>query len=410
MITSIRSIIFFALVFGSIYSCPLQASDYCFSQLENSYSHSHSHSHRAALRRLESLSPGISKDRIRLKISSVDSSFMFYRSFVALFYDELKGELSHSPLSALAHYQGFSPIDYHPDNFSFHGVGNNKIRYQMNDYDNGNRVPVVSDLIRYLSSLKIANSKVFERKVMDELIESYYKGLMGKEAHYPEFLLKDIRFKDGHYFSDSSDYIDLKLDRNLSKGRIAKDLSQNENHLLAHIVEDFFKERLEVLDAFKYYNVTGGSGGLLRYKLLLRGKDHVLVYEFKEIEAEAFNPLNAQLNVSPTETLNFLVADPHFRSFYGMVQMSDKTYFVRPKFDNFKHDDFLEYSKKQQIKMAKVQMNVIGLNHRIALGKKSEIYWSELSTLKDILSDKVDEMTDIMNFYYELLSKDKASL
>ncbi|EQC48527.1 PF10009 domain protein [Bacteriovorax sp. BSW11_IV] len=387
-----------------MYSLPLQASGQCFSQLENSYTHSE------VLSRLENLSPGIDKDKIRLKVSSVDSSFMFYRSFVSLFYDELKARLANSPLRKLEHFQGFSPIDYHPDNFSFYGVGNKELRYQMNDYDNGNRVPVITDLIRYMSSLKIANRNRFDRKELKELIESYYKGLQGKEIDYPEFMLKNIHFKDGHYFSDSSDYGGQKLVRKLSKGRVARELSKDENHFIEQIVEDFFKGRLEVLDAFKYYNVTGGSGGLLRYKILLRDKDHILVYEFKEIEAGAFNPLNAVLNVSPIETLNFLVEDPRFRNFYGMAQMSDKTYFVRPKFDNFKQDDFLEYSNKQQLKLAKVQMNVIGLNHRIALGKKSEIYWSELSTLKDILSDKVDEMTDIMNFYYELLSKDKASL
>jgi hypothetical protein len=318
---------------------------------------------------LVQLNPNLNIQQIKTKIDDCKSSFYLMRSFVTSFYFKLTQDLSLTPemKRALGEY-GWIFGDAHPENFGILLNDKGHAHFTFNDYDDNAYAPLVWDLIRFLTSIKLNNPT----ENLDAIISSYRQGLEENDYLLPKNI-KELLAKaemDGQYpqhkFVDDKNE---KIIRSKYTDELSTSLSQDLNNALDKAYgHDYGK----IVDGVITERTQGGSGGLNRYQVLIKlknkdGSDSKLVLiEFKEMIIASpahFIDIKQPDFVERIQlSLKYTQGEKASR-FYSVQQVGRMVMLMRPRFegnigislDHFKNDD--------QSKLLQTEALLLGVLH-----------------------------------------------
>ena len=293
----------------------------------------------SALSWLRRLNPFLDGKALSAKIVDAEDSLMFFRSFVPNFYDALKtSPLKINALAPLLRHAGWMLGDVHPGNFGAILLEDGSPVFTMNDLDDGGHGPLALDLLRFLSASRLADSTLDPA----EIVRAYGRGLGGApadECDYVSRLLKKAK-KDGQrapsaYFQSGSHELvrSVGVTRNV-KGTVRKRFEK--------VLETLFPGQFELHDVVEVTRSKGGSGGLHRYRVLLKSRHRPnaerswVVLEFKEMTESGMSAFALPAPPSPSERvkqgLAYTVGKAHSNLFrFAEVQGVPMT--VRPRFE-----------------------------------------------------------------------------
>ena len=139
------------------------------------------------VQRIQAFNAGRDPERLRLKYQAMRSgAFSFFRGSAHLFYERLPrgGVLKSAPLV-------WSCGDLHLENFGSFKADNRLVYFDINDFDEGALAPAGWDLVRMVSSLRVAADNVTVRKSEAErlcalFVDSYATALGLGKAYWVE--------------------------------------------------------------------------------------------------------------------------------------------------------------------------------------------------------------------------------
>ncbi|TNF01479.1 MAG: DUF2252 domain-containing protein [Deltaproteobacteria bacterium] len=343
------------------------------------------------LQKLHSLHPDLSLTFLKQKVTAIEDSFMFYRSFVPYFYDKLilkKADLNVP--DSLMTFKGKAIGDLHMDNFGALIKKESELFYGANDPDYANRIPLFADVLRYLSGLYL-NNKNLKKDEFKEIIQAYYAGLKNQTDLVK--VPKKVKQLSVSSLSAPADEIDNtgRLVREIKKFRIPKELTEDEFTILKNLIEQKLGSMVVIHDSFKFLNVTGGSGGYMRYRFLvnLPTESDFLpsrqIIELKEIPENLRLPLSDG-EILLDETLNryYKIEDPNLRKFYGVLNGEGTDFLMRPRWQEMDFPSVSSMSGKEKQKFLEYQAHLIGTYHRQSLEETSQLnpYLTDVDKLK----------------------------
>lgn len=269
----------------------------------------------------------------RAKLDAAADSFHFLRSYVDYFYLLVKANRgSLQAVSAADGVPGWCVGDAHPENFGALIQNDGTSLFTMNDIDDSGPCPVVLDLYRLMVS-----SRLYDQNTkLDKLVQAYAAGLQGQAYEMPS-PVADMLAKSRKK-GTAPDPKKVSGNR-LLRGDNMYELNSGE---LAQIktalasMSAALSPRVKMLDAVSTSKVGGGSGGLLRYEVLLDNGGALLHLEFKEEVTPSIYPVAAgQIPSTPQRVATTIRMDqgPGSSALYSVVTISGKYMFVRPRFD-----------------------------------------------------------------------------
>lgn len=283
------------------------------------------------------------------------SPLLFFRSFVNTYYQDLDSLNPGTPL-------GICLGDPHPENFGFLRFGK-ETRYAFNDLDDSGRCPLLWDVLRYFTALRLMGS---DSKLREALVDEYADIVRGKSKP------KDLR---QGLFPD----LDKKREALLKK-HVKDDRFVAAPELLAPSASETSAIRAawtasnlsgSILDLRSVPRATGGSGGLRRFWLLVRpgvGPRRELL-ELKQLAraGTSFGRWNGTAKTEPAgdriraSAAKIWTGTPNW---FRVVEIGEDTFVLRSR-----EKDSLNLSKlsdKEREEVLKAQVGLLARHHRTA--------------------------------------------
>jgi uncharacterized protein (DUF2252 family) len=303
------------------------------------------------VRQIKAYNSGRDAVRLRLKYRAMRASpFAFLRGSCHLFYDRLerRGIFRSSPLV-------WSCGDLHLENFGSFKGDNRLVYFDINDFDESALAPASWDLVRLLSSLRVAADNVTIRKSEAEalcmhFVDSYAQALALGKAYWIErdtaeglvrSLLDGLRTRRRSEFLNSRTLFKGKKRVLRSDGSKALPATAGQRAAVAAFMATFALTQprppfYQVLDIACRIAGTG-SLGVDRYAILVEGKgspDGNYLLDLKEAlrSTLATHVLSAQPRW-PTEAHRVVTIQRRLQAvspaFLQPVTMGDKPYVLR---------------------------------------------------------------------------------
>ena len=346
---------------------------------------------KTILRQLHLLHPDLTMAFLKQKVTAIEDDFMFYRSFVPYFYKKLELKLPELGVSdSLLSIKGKAIGDLHMDNFGALVKNESKLFYGVNDPDYANKIPMFSDALRYFTGLYLNNKKL-KKDEFKKIVKAYYAGLKNdlSDVKTP----KSVKKLSTSILSAPEDEISSlgKLVREVKKFRIPQELDSSELTTFKNMIEQKLGSSIEIGDSFKFMNVTGGSGGYMRYRFLIKlptNSDFLpsrQIIELKEIPENLKLPFSeGEVGLDETIDTYFKIEDPSLRKFYGVLRGENTDFLMRPRWAelDFPRVSSMTGNKKQ--KFLEYQASLIGTYHRNSLQGSTgfDNYLGEIAELK----------------------------
>jgi uncharacterized protein (DUF2252 family) len=236
--------------------------------------------------RIVAFNAGRDPERLLLKYRAMRAStFAFMRGTCHLFYDELPrgGVFKSAPAVWVCG-------DLHLENFGSYKGDNRLVYFDINDFDEAALAPASCDLVRLLTSIRIAADTLRigasdAQSLCDECLQAYSSALIEGKAYWVErdtakglvrALLERVRDRQRAIFLDTRTVTSRGKRRLRIDGKKALGTPDAERGVITAFMRDFAKgqERpafYEVLDVARRIAGTG-SLGLDRYVILVEGK------------------------------------------------------------------------------------------------------------------------------------------
>ncbi len=258
--------------------------------------------------RLNAYNAGLLPDMLALKYEAMtDNVFRFYRGTCHLFYEDLakNNPLPDSPASWLCG-------DLHLENFGSYQADNDRIYFDLNDFDEAIKAPVLWELARMLTSILLAFEvlEIEEEKAINMVnlfIKTYRETLVNAKAYaidprtatgiVCDFLRSAEHSKDSALVEKHTEKKKKKLVLSLEDERHFKIRKPLRQALMAHIQRWIDNGS----DSPYHYKVKGavfrlagtGSVGLKRYLFFLKNtkvKNNYLFIDMKQSRASSLSP------------------------------------------------------------------------------------------------------------------------
>lgn len=303
----------------------------------------------------------------KAKLAAAEDSFHFLRSYVDYFYLLVKANRgSLQAVSAADGVQGWCVGDAHPENFGALIRNDGRSLFTMNDVDDSGPCPVVLDLYRLMAS-----SRLYDQNTkLDKLVKAYADGLQGQAYEVPA-PVTDMLAKSQKK-GTAPDPKKVSGSR-LVRGGNMYELNSGELAQLKTALASAggLSPRAKLLDAVSTSKIGGGSGGLLRYEVLLDNGGALLHLEFKEEITPSIYPVAAgQIPSTPQRVSTTIRMDQGAGSsaFYSVVTMSGKYMFVRPRFDGNVGMSLAKQNDKDNKDIILYEAYILGRIHARSVG------------------------------------------
>ena len=292
------------------------------------------------------------------KLDAAKDSFHFLRSYVDYFYLLVKANRgSLQAVSSADNITGWCVGDAHPENFGVLIQNNGSSVFTMNDVDDSGPCPAVLDLYRLMCS-----SRLYDQNTkLDKLVQAYAAGLQGQSY--------DIPAPVADMLGKSRKKGTAPDPKKISGNRLVRDGNMQEvtGGELAQIKTTLaYLPGARLLDAVSTSKIGGGSGGLLRYEVLLDYGGVLLHLEFKEEMTPSIYPVAAgQIPAIPQRISTTIQMDQGSGAsgYYRVVSISGKYMFIRPRFDGNVGMSLDKQSDKDNKDIIRYEAYVLGKIH-----------------------------------------------
>lgn len=220
------------------------------------------------------------------KVAAAPNSFYFLRAFVEYFYHltiEHKARLQ--SIDPNLEFTGWCAGDAHPENFGALLLSDGSSTFTVNDMDDAGPCPVILDILRLAVSTRLYHMDIGEAQAQaqtEQLLDSYIAGIADETRPVPspvERLLAES-VKLGSQVKKSVVVINPKAGKNkeVPGSQFAKDsdFESVTDSVKADIIKKLttlLKSEFSVWDVVAVRKAGGGSGGLLRYQVLVHLKN-----------------------------------------------------------------------------------------------------------------------------------------
>lgn len=265
------------------------------------------------------------------KLEAAENSFYFFRSFVDYFYLLIKGNLGVlSTSNTLTSTAGWCVGDAHPENFGILLQENGKALFSMNDFDDAGPCPVGLDLLRLMVGARLHNSDWGLGKIRKAYVAGLRREALKEPAVISDLMKKGLKKGLG---PDPKKLNGTSFVRNGAMGEVSPEvLAQIKNALVSMKV---FDAKAKILDVVSTSKVGGGSGGLLRFEVLLSVSEQLLHLEMKEEINPSIYPIATGAIPSIPERIMSAISYNQSQpsKYYAVVKILGKDMMVRPRFD-----------------------------------------------------------------------------
>lgn len=339
------------------------------------------------------------------KNQAAEDSFHFLRSYVDYFYLLIKANKSHlQAFNKLSNVSGWCVGDAHAENFGVLIQKDQSSLFTMNDMDDFGPCPVALDLYRFMVSTKLYDKNI----QLDLILRSYLSGL--KNDHYPK-----------------PDSIKMLLEKSQEKGtginpkkvssdRIVRESSMSEvsvkekDQILFALnqIELGLTKNYKVLDLISTRKIGGGSGGLLRYEILITDNNHLIQLELKEEIIPSIYPVATAVIPQFSERLQKAInleQGPMASSLYNSLQLNGRSMLIRPRFSGNMGISLKGNSKSENTEIIYYEAYTLGVIHsRSLINTKEYIKLIKDIKIKDLESD-VQGMGKLFDIKFNQLKK-----
>lgn len=300
------------------------------------------------------LQPEISDDDFLAKAQTITNSYKYIRTLIPAFYWRwAQAAMPLTPaVSELTSESGWCVGDAHPENFGALLNDQGKAFFLVNDLDDAGVCPLVEDFYKFLLSAKYLNSSMS----LASLWQSYLNGLQGMDLNPPTWVNQLLTEAQGQ---------GLLLD-SFSSGK--QNCTRQEFRDLEILLSQKFNDRFSISDCWQVTKVGGGSGGLQRYRLEIRGvRTPPASLELKRQIRPGVFPVSAKL--MPTEER--LQQAYHWEwgqtlsLWSGMVSYGNFDFLIRPRYAgniSVVWDDVS--SSKDRFELLNYEFWILGQIHR----------------------------------------------
>ena len=196
----------------------------------------------------------------------------------------------------------------------------------------------------------------------------------------------------------------VRPDKNL----VIEELPNEERLKILEDLGKHFKDDISYVDSFKYINPTGGSGGLYRYRMLVKfSKDkaqelgvkseHIL--ELKEMDTPGSFPVAISHNPSREEHLIETIKAQHggenVSPFYAPIN-STRAFYMRPRWEGIQKIELSDIPESKLGDVIEDELKVIGQLHKNQLTDKANSFSNELSNSAEQFFDAAMKLASKM--------------
>lgn len=323
----------------------------------------------------------------RNKLNAAENSFLFLRSFVDYFY--LLTQANQQNLPAVRELQGVTGWcvgDAHPENFGVVLQQGGDAIFTMNDMDDGGACPVGLDLLRLLVSSRLYQPKLSLPKVT----QAYQAGLQGAPYVVPlavQDLMKkslkkgvgpNLKKISGRAFLREEDMDEVSA---TELTQIKKSLSDLPSVGLA---------KAQILDVVTTSKTGGGSGGMIRYQILVESERKLVHLEMKAQTVPAIYPVAVGPIPKIEQRISKAVsvmqsANPS--EYYRGLQLNGREMLLRPQFYGDQGLELHHRSDQEFQEIVNYEAYVLGVIHGRTIADKTE-WVSKLKGLQMVALEK----------------------
>ncbi|MGE5087038.1 MAG: DUF2252 family protein [Bacillota bacterium] len=337
------------------------------------------------------------------KLNAAADSFHFLRSYVDYFYLLTQMNLASLPtVQSLENVPGWCVGDAHPENFGMLIQQDGRSIFTMNDMDDSGPCPVGLDLIRLMVSARLYNP---DTKI-DKILSAYLQGVQGQGRDIPSAIadMADKSRKKGITPSPKK-VSGNKIIRNDNMTEVSADeMAQIKSAL--QIFRNVLSPSTKVLDVVATSKIGGGSGGLLRYEILLDNGGTQLHLEMKEEVTPSIAPVATAAIPNTAERIATTIrmdqtANPSV--FYAVVNINGRDMMIRPRFDGNVGVDLTKQSDSDNQDIIRFEATVLGMIHSRSVTNVSA-WVQQLQDLKQKnLESDISLIVDHFNAKYQSL-------
>jgi len=342
------------------------------------------------------------------KVEASKDSFHFLRSFVDYYFGVIaKNSNSLHTAKIAGGLGGWCVGDAHAENFGvllqekFGALiqSGNSVLFTMNDMDDSGPCPVVYDILRLIVSSRLYLPGIDTQ----ELLKSYTDGLTGKRATAPNAI--DSMTKDALKAG-------LEISPKNLNGKLLKQKSEmNEVDtstraiITSQLQEAYKDENLIILDMLSTMKVGGGSGGLLRFEILITNdKKQMIHLELKELVTPSIAPVASTTIPDQGQRIQKtleIVQGKEFSHYYNVLVIQDKKMLLRPKFSGNLRLSLSDFSDKVNLEIINFEAYVLGGIHANSVDVGS--YLNMLNSISP--KDWEDDISSFVNLFNKKFSE-----
>lgn len=334
------------------------------------------------------------------KLLAAKDPFHFARSFVDYFYLVVKVNKNNLPKVAGKWTQsGWCVGDAHPENFGYLLNDSGKTQITMNDLDDGGPCPVVLDLVRLAVTAKLYSPKIEAEK----LLKAYVMGLRSQKMKKPKTLKKAKRQSVQLGLKPRKSRVtETSFNRSSSDLEVSENLRKEIFEKLAPIVGDDDT----IIDLVQTRKVGGGSGGLLRYEVLLNNGRRLLHLELKQQVDPAVMSLGLFKMPAVPSRISQLVELEQGQSrsrYYSAIEVGSMPMLVRPIYAGDIGVDLSANDEKTSRKIIYYEAYLLGRIHARGLPHRAKGWADEVSQFK---SADFEEEVSKLNLFFSRVYQD----
>lgn len=340
------------------------AENKCADIFQNEVTKLQLNSQHQILNWFEEKNPKLTRKEILEKIADTTDTFTLYRSFVTNFYDMiLKDPDLMKSLKPLLNQTGWMFGDPHLKNFGSAILNNTRSIFTMTDLDDGGHGPMALDVVRFLTSAIIFNPTIDSEKLLSSYLDGLNKNTEVKSKSVENFLQKASRLGP----TPLDELFDKKT-KMLIRNASVTEISQNQVKKFSLVIKENYSQKLKLIDQIEFLRTRGGSGGLLRYELLLKNaKGDFLVIELKEMTTSGMiafaDSKIPTAKVRIKKGLKFTQGED-VSELFSYAKIDDSRFELRPRFNGNMNVTLDEFNPEDSTDMVLHEAWTLGSLHR----------------------------------------------
>lgn len=220
--------------------------------------------------------------------------YLFYRSFVPLFYKTVKENKKIAKIFSLKKYVSTIGGDVHVENFGFVIDDKKKASLSLNDYDDTTEGELYLDVLRHFISASIVTKDISWK----QYLSAYEKGIRAEKFNFSINTEKklDSTLAETEKILDETigSAVPVKFQKYKKPNR---PLTKVEILQVTKALKEKYSQ-IEIYDHYARIKEDGGSAGMLRYELLVRltPKEKITWIDVKETEVSSYDKIFTSSN------------------------------------------------------------------------------------------------------------------